>query len=67
MEVIYHRLDYTADGSPIPPEAVQALHHFEIESFPTIIVANSKGKILGRATGAQLEGPGAYLSWVRSL
>lgn len=65
-EVLFHELDYAADGPPATPLHRQMLELPGLRGFPTMVVADPKGKILDLRPG--LSGDTAsYIAWIRGL
>ena len=63
-EIVFQKYDYPDPSSAPTPAHQDLLKLPGFEGFPTLVVADGDGRILGMRAGY---GGGDYLEWIRSL
>lgn len=65
-EIVFHVFDYPEGGQPTTPAHMDLLQLPGFRGFPTLVVANASGKVLGMKAGFA-GGAADYIGWIRSL
>jgi len=66
-EVVFESYEYPATGRPKSGVRGEMLERFDIEGFPTIVVLDANGKVLGEEAGYGGDSPGEVMDWIRTL
>lgn len=66
-EAIFASYEYGAMSRPKSGVKGEMLKRFDIEGFPTMIVLNPEGEVLGEEAGYSEGGVDRYKEWIRSL
>ena len=66
-EVIFQTYLFGAVSRPKTGAKGDLLKRFEVEGFPTMVVVDTNGKLLGEEVGYSDESVSYYTEWIRSL
>jgi thioredoxin-related protein len=66
-EIVFAAYEYGAFNRPKSGVKGEMLQHFDIEGFPTMIVLNSRGKVLDEQAGYGGDSVSEMKEWIRSL
>jgi protein disulfide-isomerase len=66
-EAVFASYEYGPASHPTSGVKGEMLKRFDIEGFPTMIVLNAKGEVLGKEAGYGEGGVRHYKEWIESL
>jgi thioredoxin-related protein len=66
-EVVFRSYEYPAMGRSSGGEKGELLKRFDVEGFPTMVVMDYSGKVLGERAGFAEGGVEGYKRWIESL